>query len=82
MSALRVECREARGRRVPARFGQPGAMHEVAELVDWWPGRDHQYFRVRTADGARFILRHASAQDTWQIYVFEDARWEPALEVD
>lgn len=75
MARLKVECR-AQGTTgatgpEPSRFGQPGAMRDVAAVIDRWPGEDHQYFRVRCEDDAVYILRHDLRADAWQIVFFE-----------
>lgn len=72
MGGLRVECApDSGGRSVPVRFGVTGTMHDVAEVVDRWYGRDHRYFRVRTGDGAQFILRYDEDQARWGVTFFE-----------
>lgn len=74
---LRVECRSDVAGRVPRRFGHPGLMHDVASVIDRWPATDHSYFRVRTADGVDYILRHDEHNGDWQIH-FLDAAPPPA----
>ena len=69
---LRVECHSDRAGRVPHRFGRPGAMHEVASVVDRWPGSDHTYYRVRTDEGVDYILRHDELGERWQIPFMEE----------
>jgi hypothetical protein len=56
---------------VPRRIGFAGAMQDVAEILDQWPGQDHRYFRVRTADNARFLLRFDEIDHTWSLVLFE-----------
>jgi hypothetical protein len=68
---LRVECNRDVAGRVPRRFGHPGSMHDVETVVDRWPASDHSYFRVRTADGVDYILRHDEMSDAWQIYFLD-----------
>jgi len=70
---LQVECGSGCGEPVPLRFGRPGAMQEVAEWIDRWLGRDHSYFRVRTAQGVETILRRDERSGEWRIH-FLDAR--------
>lgn len=73
MSDFVVECRsDSRTGRVPARFGWPGRMRAVAAVLDHWEGEQHRYFRVRTEDGAIYILRQDRAVDRWQNHFFED----------
>ena len=74
MEDFLVECRsEPRLGEVPVRFGWPGRMREVAEILDCWAGEDHHYFRLRTEDGSVFILRHDLAGDRWQIHFFSES---------
>ena len=62
---------------VPARFGLSGIEHEIAEVLDTWPGADHQYFKVRTTDGDSYILRYDAAQSAWEVSVFREG--EPTV---
>lgn len=71
MSHLRVEIRVERDRRVPHRFGRNGALREVVELIDHWPGEGHGYYRVRAEDAGVYILRHDERADRWEIHAFE-----------
>jgi hypothetical protein len=68
--ALRVECRTSGGDWLPVRFGRGDSVQDVAEVLDRWPGGDYCYFRVRTLDGAFYILRHDERDDSWLISVF------------
>ena len=73
MGDLVVECRsESGGAQVPVRFGWSGRMREVSEVLDHWDGADHRYFRVRTDDGAVYILRHDLARDGWLLTFFRE----------
>jgi hypothetical protein len=76
MPELLVECRIDDAGSVPARFGSHGAMREVSEVIDRWMGEDHAYYRVRTSDGAVFILRRDDDAGTWAIHFFEDASFD------
>lgn len=69
---LEVECRPGPSGPEPVRFGAGGVMQTVAAVEDRWPGEDHRYLRVRTADGASFILRFDPARGEWRIAVFRD----------
>ena len=71
VGTLHVECRVDPTGPVPLRFGWPGALREVEEIVDRWLGQDYSYFRVRTRDGALTILRHDERSGSWQISVFD-----------
>ena len=56
---------------IPRRIGFAGAMQDVVEILDEWPGQDHRYFRVRTADNARFLVRLNEIDQTWSLVFFE-----------
>ena len=56
---------------IPRRIGFAGAMQDVVEILDEWPGHDHPYFRVRTADNARFLVRLNEIDQTWSLVLFE-----------
>lgn len=64
---LRVECRNSEAGQVPVRFGRGVSMREVVELLDRWPAHGYCYFRVRTSDGALYILRHDELKNSWEI---------------
>ncbi len=68
--SLHVEWRREGSTLVPVRFGLSGTEHEVAEVLDSWPGKDHVYFKVRATDGDVYILRYDSARAAWEIVVF------------
>lgn len=40
---------------------------DVAEVEDCWYSPGETYFRVRTTDGDRYVLRHTEAQDVWSL---------------
>jgi len=46
-------------------------MQEVVEILDQWQGRDHCYFRVRTGDDARFLVRLDERTQRWSLVLFE-----------
>ena len=74
MRDLVVECRldPMRGP-LPQRFGWPGRMHEVAEVLDCWDGDDHRYVRVRGVDGGQYILRQDLAGGRWELHSYRRA---------
>jgi hypothetical protein len=55
---------------IPERIGFPGAMQDVVEILDQWRGEDHSYFRVRTADRARFLVRLDEIDRRWSLVLF------------
>jgi hypothetical protein len=38
---------------------------EIAEVEDRWYSPGETYFRVRVANGDRYVLKHMAAQDVW-----------------
>jgi len=42
----------------------------VAEVEDRWYSPGETFFRVRLANGDRYVLRHVEAQDTWSLEAF------------
>lgn len=67
-----VECQPGdRGEEVPCGFFVGDRRIEVVEIIDWWPGRDHRYFKVRGSDGDLYILRHDTPSGEWEITLFE-----------
>jgi len=69
---LKVRCQQDAAQPVPLRFGPNGSEHDVAEVLDRWPGEDHQYFKVRTTDSDSYILRYDAAQSAWEVSVFRE----------
>jgi hypothetical protein len=66
-----VECEHDPKRgEIPARFGWPGRMRQVVELIDRWDGDEDVYFRVRTEDASTYILRQNRDSGVWQIHFF------------
>ena len=72
-AGLRVECRDGPEGPVPLRFGFRGGEHEVARILDRWPGQDHLYVKLCTADGDTYILRCDTGCRAWAIAVFREA---------
>jgi hypothetical protein len=69
---LQVECSPDRqGEAAPARFGLGRRQLEVAEVLDRWLADDTRYFKVRAADGAIYILRHAVREGRWELTLFD-----------
>src|SRR5262252_9271284 len=42
-------------------------LYEIAEVEDRWYEPDAMYFRVRTTEGRRFILRYTESEDEWTL---------------
>jgi len=43
---------------------------EVLAVEDRWYSPGETYFRVRTDDGDRYVLRHTEAQGTWTVTAY------------
>ena len=72
MAAFKVETRPDPQGEQPDRFGWPGRLRRVEEILDAWEGDDHRYFRVRADDGATYILRHDLSRDRWELTFFRE----------
>lgn len=74
---LRVLCRWDGAAILPARFGPAGGEHQVAEILDRWPGEDYTYFKVRTTEDDLYILRYDESEQGWEIWVFREGESWP-----
>ncbi len=55
---VRLECSsDHRGKGVPCAILIGDRRIEVLEMFDWWPGRDHRYFKVRGSARAQLSAR-------------------------
>jgi hypothetical protein len=43
---------------------------EITSIEDRWYSPGETYFRVLTADGDRYVLRHTETQDVWTLTAF------------
>jgi hypothetical protein len=65
---LRVQCYAGyRGDERPRSFVLGGRTFEVSEVEDKWYSPGATFFRVRTPDQDRYLLRHDDAQDVWSL---------------
>jgi len=72
MQRFCVESRRDEGQgAVPLRVGFTGALQDVVEILDQWVGQDHRYYRLRTRDDARFLVRWDESQSTWSLVLFQ-----------
>jgi hypothetical protein len=55
----------------PLVLAMAGRNVELMRIIDRWPGSDHSYFKVEASDGARYILRHATREDIWEMRWFQ-----------
>jgi hypothetical protein len=46
---------------------------EIAETLDQWHGPDYRYVKVRSCDGATYILKLDETHADWELTMFERA---------
>ena len=51
----------------PRDFTTNEDFYEIADMEDRWYERNAMYFRVRTTQGKRFILRYTESEDEWTL---------------
>jgi len=54
----------------PVRVTIDGRAHDVAEVEDRWYSPGVTFFRVRLANGERYVLRRTDAQEVWLIEAY------------
>ena len=57
----------------PLRVTIDGHAHDVAEVEDRWYSPGATFFRVRLADGERYVLRRIEAQEVWVIEAYRSS---------
>ncbi|HYA97547.1 MAG TPA: hypothetical protein VEH49_05595 [Methylomirabilota bacterium] len=62
-----------RGDERPLRFVLAGRRLEVSLVEDRWYSPGAAFFRVLTAEGDRYVLRHDEGQDVWSLEGFRAA---------
>jgi hypothetical protein len=62
-----------KGEETPRAFTLDGVRLVVAEVIDRWYSETHSYFRVRTSDDHRFVLRYHFDDGTWELVMQERA---------
>jgi hypothetical protein len=68
---VHVECYAGyKGDQRPNKLQIADQMIEVADVEDRWYSPGATYFRVRLANGERYVLRREDAQDTWTLEAF------------
>jgi len=69
-----VECYSGyRADERPMRLHLDEVTLEVSEVEDRWYSPGETLYRVRVANGDRYVLRHVEAQDSWSIEGFRRA---------
>jgi len=72
--AVQVECYSGyKGDERPTRIVFAAQTLDIAEVEDRWYSPGATYFRVRVADGDRYVLRHDDGQDSWSLTAFRSA---------
>jgi hypothetical protein len=51
----------------PRDFTVDEDLHEIAQVEDRWYEPEAMYFRVRTTEGKRYILRYDESEDEWTL---------------
>src|SRR5688572_9523749 len=46
---------------------EPTGLFEIAEVEDRWYDPTAEYFKVRTTDGKRYVLRYSLEEDDWTL---------------
>ena len=68
---IQVECApEHAGEAAPRRFYLGRNPVEVVDVIDRWPGHDHQYYKVQGDDGSIYILKHDTVEWVWNLTMF------------
>lgn len=58
----------------PLRVTIDALAHQVAEVEDCWYSPGATFFRVRLANGERYVLRRIEAQEVWVLEAHRSAR--------
>lgn len=74
---IRVECYSGfKADERPLRIELRDGFHDVTEVEDKWYSPGGAFFRIRLANGDRYVLRHIEGQDVWTIEAFRSDRPE------
>ncbi len=80
---VRVECYAGhRGEETPRRFYFDDKPIEIAKVIDSWLAPAHRYFKVKSTDGAVYILRHDTIAHSWELILYDRGTTETATETD
>jgi len=60
-------CSGYRANERPRQFRLDEDVFEIEEVEDRWYDQDAEYFKVRTVDGKRFLLRCDSQTSEWSL---------------
>lgn len=74
MVRVEVQCYSGyRADERPARLILADQSLEILEIEDRWYSPGETYFRVRVANGDRYVLKHTEAQDVWTLEGFRSS---------
>jgi len=62
----------------PVRVTIDGQAHEVAEVEDRWYSPGATFFRVRMANGERYVLRRVEAQEVLTLEAYRSSDHRPS----
>jgi hypothetical protein len=72
---VRVECYAGhRADSEPLAFHLGTRRVAVAEILDRWLDPAHRYFKLRGDDGGIYVLRHDTADQRWEMILFDSGR--------
>jgi hypothetical protein len=72
---LAVHCYAGyRGEETPRRLMFGERRIEVSEVLDRWLAPGHRYFKLRGDDGGIYLVRHDTAEDLWELTLFDSGR--------
>lgn len=72
---VHVECYAGyKGDERPVKLQIGDEMVDVTEVEDRWYSPGATYFRVRLANGERYVVRREDAQDVWTLEAFRSPR--------
>lgn len=60
-----------KGEETPRSFTHGKMRRAVTEILDRWYTDSHCYFRVRTDDRQRYVLRHQLDEESWELVMQE-----------
>lgn len=70
--AIQVECYDGyRGEESPRRFFLNHRQINVVTILDRWLAPDHRYFKVKSDDGATYIIRHDVTTGQWELTLYD-----------
>jgi hypothetical protein len=73
--AIRVECYAGhRGEQTPRTLILGDRRIAVAEVLDAWLAPEYRYFKLRSADGDTYLVRHDARSDIWELTMFRAER--------